>query len=132
MKYYVVAVFQCGCDYEAGLSSIEVIICKTAEEINDTLARINLHSEDYQCSPEGASRIMIFEGRTIAGGKPAKTFYDYKTYKRLWTKRHHETIKEKKAYMKWLKKEGMFFPDRDHDKELVEKVKELEAWKEPK
>jgi len=132
MKYYIVAVFECGCDYEGGLSSVEVVICDNEDQINDTLSRINLHSMDYQCTPVGASRVLIFEGRTIAGGKPAKTFYPYSIYKRLWNKRHKENIKEKKSYMRWLKKEKIFFDDRDHDKALVDLIKRLEAWKEPK
>jgi len=131
MKYYIVAVFECGCDYESGLSSIEVITCEDQDQINDILNRINLHSMDYQCHPVGPSRIMIFEGRPIAGGKPGKTFYDYPTYKKLWKERHKENIKDKKSYLRFLKKDRLFDEDREHDQELIEVIKRLQAWKEP-
>ena len=88
--YYVVGVFDCGCNYEAGLSSVEVVSCENVRQVKSVKKKFEKHSANHQCDKRGAQTLLIFEtfrtAYTYRETNRVGHFYQYKDFITLWRK----------------------------------------------
>jgi hypothetical protein len=88
-EIYVVGVFDCGCNYEAGFGSVEIVRCSNMSELNDIKQKMNKHSSEFQCHFRHALCLLVFEGKLKFKfkGYGAKS---YKGYIRTWNARNKD------------------------------------------
>ena len=116
-EIYVIGIFECGCSYEANLSSIEVVKCSNPSETNDIKQKMGIHSVGYQCHEKEASSILIFEGKlqwSDLGKEDSTTedsesgIYSYQNYIKLWdsrTKENAKSFRELKRFERKLERD---------------------------
>jgi hypothetical protein len=116
-EIYIVGVFDCGCNYDACFSSVEIVRCSNTAELDDIKRRMNKHSSEYQCEFRHALSLLVFEGKLKSKFKGVR---NYKGYIRAWNARNKDgrkTTKELKQLdnlwdrkWKWMQREKI---DRD-------------------
>jgi len=116
-EIYVIGIFDCGCYYDAGFSSLEIVKCNNNIELQDIKQKMNKHSAEYQCNFKQAMYILVVEGQLKF--KPMKGFgiKGYNRYIKAWKFRDKEgrkSSKEMKDYnsvfdrrVKWMQRESV-------------------------
>jgi hypothetical protein len=106
--YYIIGVFDCGCEYDASFGSLEIVECKTKVEGQDIIRRMNRHSANYQCHGREAMYTLVFDGKieemTNIITKPKsieeKNLFNYKSYCNAWEKQGKENRKMEREMRK--------------------------------
>lgn len=98
-EIYIVGAFDCGCNYEAGFGSVEIVRCSNTSELNDIKKRMNKHSADYQCDFRHALCLLVFEGKAkfLKGCR----IVSYKGYVRTWNARNNDGRKKAREMEKF-------------------------------
>lgn len=100
VRYIVVGVFDCGCEWEANIGSVEIVSCKDKKEVRKVKKLMRVHSSEFQCQPAPARVLFTVDGKIK--GVRVKPF---KNYVQKWELRHQETLKLLKDYFQLLSKE---------------------------
>jgi hypothetical protein len=114
-EIYVIGIFDCGCKYDSGFSSLEIVMCSNTAELDDIKERMSKHSSEYQCSFKEAMYILIFEGQFKSKSKGCGV-KSYNGYIRTWNVRDKEGRKTRKDFkeynslfdrrVKWMQREA--------------------------
>lgn len=104
MKMFVIGIFECGCEYEANLSSIEIIECQTMPQVEEVMKRMQKYSLESQCHPKGAEEIIIAPDGLLCkiGSKDTHRYSYDDNYKKALEERKKDMMEDLEFYKKEL------------------------------
>ena len=136
MTYYVIAIFECGCDYESSYSSTEMVECNSLKEVDDVKDKYDVHSIDYQCTPFGCSGLIVIDGLVdnpnvmVSEGIGR---YPYREFVKAWGRMRQDHLRSFRETIKHQIEMGKEMGDdgylSDITIETEAKYKELKSWK---
>jgi hypothetical protein len=116
-EIYVIGIFDCGCKYDAGFSSLEIVKCTNNLELEDIKQKMNKHSIEYQCDFNQAMYILVVEGKLKFEPKKGFGIKGYNRYVKAWKFRDKEGRKTNKDIskfnavfdrrVKWMQRESV-------------------------
>jgi len=115
-KYTVIGHFDCGCGQAAQPESLELVLCKSRDEVEQVVDRMKQHSAGHQCWQAPAMAVVTVPGEPeiLHQVKQLPEAYILFPDSQAYVKRHEDRKTEDREWGRTTRVEGMERLRREH------------------